>query len=84
MSVERLAAELAEAQADLLAAERKVAALAHEVATAKRMRETLPEAAAALAPLSPMAAAMVAALRYTEDNRERVDVGGLEHRPIGS
>ena len=81
MSVERLAAELAEAQADLLAAERKVAALAHEVATAKRMRETLPEAAA---PLSPMAAAMVAALRYTEDNCERVDVGGVEHRPIGS
>ena len=81
MSAERPQAELEQAALELEAAQRKVADLAHQVATAKRMRETLPEAAA---PLSPMAAAMVAALRYTEDNRERVDVGGLEHRPIGS
>ena len=84
MSTERMQAELDEARADLLAAERKLADMEAQVSTAKRMRETQPEQVQA------PASALVAALRAgREANAQALaelrceTPGGLDPRPIG-
>ena len=79
----KLEAELRDAQEALERAQAKVAELAFAVATERKRSETQPEQPSADVPLSPMASALVAAVRYTTENREPVDVGGVSHRPVG-